>query len=157
MVYKTEFKTDKDKREIVVIRTYNAPREKVFDTMTNKDLIPQWWGPREMTTKVDKMDLKPGGTWRFVQYDKAGKEFAFNGKYKEIKRPERLVYTFVYEGMPGKVLTETVRLEENNGKTTSIDRLKFPSVEDMEGMLKAGMEMGARESNDRFAELLKRI
>jgi uncharacterized protein YndB with AHSA1/START domain len=68
--------------------------------------------------------------------------------------PERLVYTFEFEGMPGHVLLETVTFEEQDGKTKLTDVSVFQSIEDRDGMISAGMEEGAVESMDRFAELL---
>ena len=124
--------------------------------MTDPKLIPQWWGPRRLTTKVDKMDVRPGGMWRFVQKDAKGNEYAFHGFYHEVKPPESLVYTFEFEGMPGHVMLETVRFEEVDGKTKMFDRTVFQSAEDRDGMVLADMESGATESNDRFAELVER-
>ena len=56
-------------REIVMTRVFDAPRELVFKACTDPNLIPQWWGLRGSTTIVDKMEVKPGGVWRFVQRD----------------------------------------------------------------------------------------
>jgi len=100
------------------------------------------------------MDLKPGGVWRFVQRDSSGEEYAFNGVYREIVSPERLVYTFEFEGMPGHVMLETVTFEEYDGKTKFTDKSVFRTVEDRDGMLESGMEEGATETMDRLAELL---
>lgn len=141
-------------REVVITRVFDAPRQLVFKAFTDPRLIPHWWGPRKYKTTVDKMDVKPGGLWRFVHHDQKGNEHGFNGVYREIVPPERLVYTFEWEGLPGHVLTETVTLEERDGKTTVTDRALFQTVEDRDGMLKSGMEAGAAESMDRLAELL---
>ena len=111
-------------------------------------------GPKRLITTVEVMDVRPGGIWRFVQRDPSGKEYAFHGVYHEIVPPERLVYTFKFEGMPGHALLETITLEEHGNKTTLIDTSVFQSVEDRDGMLKSGMEEGAAETMDRFAELL---
>jgi len=143
------------KQEIVMTRLFDAPRELVFKAYTDPNLIPQWWGPKNLTTTVDKMDVREGGVWRFVQRDSEGNEYAFHGVYHAIVSPERLVYTFEFEGMPGHVLLATVTFEElNDGKTKLTDRSVFQSVEDRDGMLQSGMEEGAAESMDRFAELL---
>lgn len=143
------------KQEIVMTRLFDAPRELVFKAYTDPNLIPQWWGPKSLTTTVDKMDVKEGGVWRFVQRDAEGNEYAFHGVYHAIVSPERLVYTFEFDGIPGHVLLATVTFEElNDGKTKLTDRSVFQSVEDRDGMLKSGMEEGAAESMDRFAELL---
>jgi uncharacterized protein YndB with AHSA1/START domain len=143
------------KQEIIMTRLFDAPRELVFKAYTDPNLIPQWWGPKGLTTTVDKMDVSEGGVWRFVQRDAEGNEYAFHGVYHSIVSPERLVYTFEFEGMPGHVLLATVTFEElDDGKTKLTDRSVFQSVEDRDGMLKSGMEEGAAESMDRFAELL---
>ena len=141
-------------QEIVMERVFNAPRELVFKAHTDPNLISQWWGPRRYTTTVDKMDLRVGGVWRFVQHDADGNEFAFNGVYREIVPPERLSDTFEFEGMPGHVMVETVTFEEQNGKTKVTVTGMYQSVEDRDGMLQSGMEEGANESYERLVELL---
>ncbi len=141
-------------REIVMDRVFNAPRELVFKAYTDPDLIPKWWGPRKYTTTVDKLDVKVGGAWRFVQRDADGNVYAFNGEYREIAPPERLSYTFEFEGLPGHVLLETVTFEEQGGQTKVTVTSLFASAEDRDGMLQSGMEQGATESQDRLAELL---
>jgi uncharacterized protein YndB with AHSA1/START domain len=144
-------------REIVMERVFDAPRELVFKAYTDPNLIPKWWGPRRYTTTVDKMDVKVGGAWRFLQRDAAGHEYAFNGEYREIAPPERLSYTFEFEGMPGQVLLETVTFEERDGQTKVTVTSLFQSAEDRDGMLHSGMEQGANESQDRLAELLEAL
>jgi uncharacterized protein YndB with AHSA1/START domain len=142
------------KQEIIITRVFDAPRDLVFKAYTDPKLVAQWWGPRSVTTVVDKMEVKPGGQWRYVHRDEDGSEYAFHGVYHEVASPERLVYTFEFEGMPGHVLLETIKFEEFEGKTKMIDLSVFQTVEDRDGMLQSGMESGATESMDRFAELL---
>jgi len=141
--------------ELTITRIFIAPRERVFQTNTDPNLVPQWWGSRDLTTTVDQMDVRPGGAWRFVQRDSEGNEYAFRGVYHAVTPPERLVYTFEFEGMPGHMLLETVTFEEIDGKTKVTDKSVFQTVEDRDGMLKAGMEAGSTETMDRFAELLE--
>ncbi len=81
------------KQEIVVTRTYHVPRQLVYRAVTDPNLINEWWGPRELTTTVEKMDVRPGGQWRFIQRDPRGEIFAFHGVYHAAKAPELLVYT----------------------------------------------------------------
>lgn len=145
------------KQEIVITQVLNAPRERVFKTCTDPILIPRWWGPRNLTTTVDKMDVRPGGVWRFVQRDADGNEYAFKGVYHDITPSERLVFTFEFEGMPGHVLLETMTFEEDDGKAKLTDRSVFQTVEDRDGMLESGMEEGATETMDRLAELLAKV
>ena len=142
-------------REIVITRVFDARRALLFKALTDPNLIPKWWGPRSDTTRVDQMDVKPGGVWRFVSHDAEGNEFAFHGVYREIVPPERLTYTFEFEGMPGHVSLETVTLEDvGGGKTKLTNTTSFHTVEDRDGMIESGMESGATDSMDRMAELL---
>jgi uncharacterized protein YndB with AHSA1/START domain len=141
-------------REIEMSRIFDAPRELVFKACTDPSLIPLWWGPRRMTTIVDQMDVRPGGTWRFLQHDAEGNEYGFRGEYREITPPERMVQTFEFEGMPGHVAVETMTLEDLGGRTRMTVRSRYDSVEDLDGVLQSGMEEGARETWDRLAELL---
>jgi uncharacterized protein YndB with AHSA1/START domain len=136
-------------------RDFNAPRALVFKAMTDPTLIPRWWGPKGYTTAVDKMEVCMGGIWRYVQRDADGNEFAFRGVYHQVMPPERLVYTFEWEGLPGHILLETVTLEERGGKTTVTDSSVFQSVEDRDGMIQQGMEDGANDSWDLLEALLK--
>ncbi len=155
MVTATEFKVEREAREIVMARDFDAPRETVFRALTDPELIPKWWGPRGYTTRIDKMDLRPGGEWRFVQHDLDGNEHAFHGEHREVIPPERLVITFEYEGMPGHVILQTLTLEEVDGKTRVVSTSSFESDADLEGMVQSGMEKGAVESWERLAELIE--
>lgn len=152
---KSKIKRATPKMEFVITRVFDAPRELVFKAYTDPALIPKWWGPRGFTTTVDKMEVRLGGVWRFVQRGQDGKEYAFNGVYREIVPPERLVQTFEFEGMPGHVLFQTATFEGHGGKTKLTITALFQSVEDRDGMLKTGMKEGATETLDRFAELLE--
>lgn len=147
---------EKGKQEILITRVFDAPRTAVFSAYTDPDLIPQWWGPKRYATIVDKMDVRPGGLWRFINRDAAGNEYAFHGVYHAIISPERLVATFEFEGAPGPVSLETLTLEESGGTTRLTNRSVFQSVEDRDGMLEGGMEEGVIETMDRLAEILAR-
>jgi uncharacterized protein YndB with AHSA1/START domain len=142
------------KQEIIMTRTFDAPRALVFKAFTDPDLIPKWWGPASTSTIVDKMDVNPGGIWRFINRDAEGNEACFHGVYHDIVAPERLVYTFEWEGLPGHALLETVIFEEHDGKTKITDTSVFQTLEDRDGMVANGMEGGAKESMERLAELL---
>jgi uncharacterized protein YndB with AHSA1/START domain len=144
-------------REITMTRVFDAPRELVFQAHIDPRHVPHWWGLRGSTTIVDMMDVRPGGAWRFVQRDPEGNEYGFRGEYREVVPPERLVYTFEFEGMPGHILVETITFEEHDGKTRLTTTSLFTSVEDRDGMLESGMESGAIESWDRLAELLESL
>lgn len=136
-------------------RVFDAPRDLVWRVCIDPVLVPKWWGPKYLTTVVDKMDVKVGGEWRYIQRDAEGHEYAFNGVYKEVKSPERLTYTFEFEPMAGHIATETITLEElPDGKTRITTHTSYDTLEDLEGVLQSGMESGAVETWDRLEELL---
>jgi len=84
-----------------------------------------------------------------------GNEYAFNGEYREMMPPERLVSTFEFEGVPGHIVVNTATFEELSDRKTNLTITSlFASVEDRDGMLNSGMESGANETWDRLAELL---
>ncbi len=152
--YKVRLPSD---REIVMTRVFNAPRALVFKAHVDPTLIPQWWGLRDNTTIVDKMDVRPGGVWRLVQRRVDGSEEGFHGEFREVVPPERFTWTFEWEGMPGHVGVETYTFEEHAGKTTLTATSVFNTLEERDGVIASGMEAGANESADRLEELLARL
>jgi uncharacterized protein YndB with AHSA1/START domain len=141
-------------REIVTERVFDAPRDRVFQAFTNPELIPQWWGPRGITTTVDKMDVRVGGDWRFICDGPEGTT-AFRGTYREISPPGLVEQTFEWEGMPGHVLVERAEFEDlGDGRTKVTTRSLFHTTEERDGMLASGMEGGLTESYERLDELL---
>ena len=146
-----------DKHEIVMARIIAVPRDRVFWAYIDPEVVPQWWGPAEVTTVVDKLDARKGGMWRYIQRGADGSEYAFSGVYHDVVPSERLTYTFEFEPMPGHVLLETITFEDRgDGTTRVIDASVFQSVADRDGMLSMGMEGGAAESMDRLEALLSR-
>src|SRR5947209_1009936 len=104
-------------REIRVERIFDAPRDHVFAVYTDPELISEWWGPRDTATRVDKMDVRTGGDWRFINRDADGNENGFRGTYREVTPPERIVQTFEWDGMPGHVSVETATFEDLGERT----------------------------------------
>jgi uncharacterized protein YndB with AHSA1/START domain len=140
--------------QIVITRSFDAPRDLVFKAFTDPDAIPRWWGQRGNETVVDELEARPGGRWRFVQRSGDGNENGFHGVYHDAVAPERIVYTFEWEGLPGHVLLETITFDEQDGTTRMTDTSVFQSVSDRDGMLQSGMESGAAEAMDRLDEYL---
>ncbi len=151
----TAFHVDRDKLEARMSRVFDAPADRLQQAYTDPRLIPLWWGPRQYSTRVDHMDVRIGGSWRYVQHDKDGKEFAFRGEYEEIL-PNRLTSTFEWEAMAGHIVTDTTLFDPlPDGKTRLTTISRFASLEDLDGMVGGGMEAGASESWDRLAELVE--
>lgn len=110
--------------------TFAAPRELVFKAWTTAEMVKNWWGCSEFPASHIEMDARPGGLWRGCLRSDAGGEIRLTGKFIEIVRPERLVFTFVREPVPGlgvePVDTQvTVVFSESNGKTVVDLRQEF--------------------------------
>jgi uncharacterized protein YndB with AHSA1/START domain len=151
---KLKVTTPSDK-EITMSRVFDAPRDLVFEAHTSCEHLSHWWGPRKYGIVSCEVDFRPGGAWRIVHGGPDGEEYAFRGEYREIVPPERIVWTFEFEGWPGQVTVETMTLEEHDGKTTFTSTSVFDSVEARDAMLESGMESGAAESMDQLDEYLE--
>src|SRR5262245_12615045 len=141
-------------REIVITRVVDAPRRLVFEAYTNPEHVPNWMtGPAGWIMPVCEIDLRPGGSWRFVWRRSDGTEMAMRGMYREIVPPERLVSIESWgEDWPETV--NTLLLSEESGKTTITNQLLFPSKEARDTALKTGMQEGLSESFNHLAEYL---
>ena len=154
--HKTSITTPSD-TEIRIERTFEAPRQLVWEAYTDPELLPEWLGPRELTMTVDEFDLRPGGSYRFTHRDSEGNEFVFFGELREVEEPNLIVRTFAWEGMPGKFSVERAEFEELDGdRTRIVVTSSFDSKEDRDGMLESGMEHGVVESYTRLDELFER-
>jgi len=157
-VNKVNVNAEPGTQEILITREFDAPRELVFKACTDPQLVAQWWGPRRYSTYVDKMDVRPGGQWRFINRDAEGNEYAFHGVYHEILAPERVIDTFEFEGLPetGHVTLETMRLEAlPGGRTRLTTQSVYQSIIDRDATLQSGMEEGLNETYERLAEVLQ--
>lgn len=143
-------------REIVVTRVFNAPRRLVFEAWTQPEHVKRWFGGcRSMTMTVCEIDLRVGGTWRYVLHDSSsGTNHGFSGEYCEIVPPERLVSTERYEPIVNSDRLNTLTLTEQDGQTTLHVHIQHSSAEQRDGHLQSGMEVGLRETLNRLEELL---
>ena len=141
-------------REIAVTRAFDAPRSLVFEAWSSCEHMTNWWGPRGFDLIECSVDLRPGGKYRFVQRAPDGSIHGFNGVYREITAPERIVLTQVYEPIPDQEVLVSTTLTETDGKTALSQNLLFSSKEARDGMIASGMERGEAESFERLDELL---
>jgi uncharacterized protein YndB with AHSA1/START domain len=139
----------------MIRRSFDAPRELVFDAWTKPEHLKRWMGPRRLVISSYEVDLRVGGGYRFVHRALDGQEFAFHGEYREIVRPERLVTTFVFELMPDHESLQTVTFDESDGRTMITTSTLHAAVEGLDRHLPGGgMEAGMTESYERLDELL---
>lgn len=140
-------------REIRVERIFHAPRELVWQAMTDPALVSQWWG-RGNQLVVEKLEVVRGGRWRFVEHAPDGGVHGFEGRYREVVPSERVVQTFEWDGMPGHVIVETMTLEDlGDGRTKLVTVSLFHTTEERDGMLHA-MQGGIHQSYEALDRLL---
>lgn len=142
---------------IVITRDFDAPRDLVFRAHTEPGLLVQWLGPRDMTMTVDGYDVRDGGRWRYVHTDAEGNAYAFHGVFHGDPSPQAIVQTAEFEGAPGHVKLDTTTLDERGTRTLVRTVSAFSSVADRDAMIASGMDRGARDSDERLAELLTRL
>jgi uncharacterized protein YndB with AHSA1/START domain len=122
--------------------------------MTDPALVAQWWG-RGNKLVIERLDVERGGYWRFVEHSDHGVH-GFGGRYREVTPPERIVQTFEFDGMPGHVAVEDMRLEDlGDGRTKLVTVSLFHTTEERDGMLNAGMQDGANQSYDALDRVLE--
>lgn len=132
-------------REIRIERVFAAPRELVWRAHTDALLLARWWG-RGNRLDIERLEVERGGHWRFVEHGPEGAA-GFEGRFREVTPPERVVQTFEWDGMPGYVAVNTATLEDlGDGRTRVVVTSLYHTAEERDGMLSSGMEGGLRES-----------
>jgi len=104
--------SDTSDRELSTTRVLNAPRELLWEVWTKPEYIKNWWGPNGFTNTIDTMDVQPGGTWQFVMHGQDGTDYKNKSIYKEILKPERIVFDHV----TGPKFQATITFEEQGRK-----------------------------------------
>ena len=148
-------------RELVITRTFDAPRELVWKTWTDPKHVAQWWGPKDFTNPVCELDVRPGGAILIHMRGPDGVVYPMKGEFNEIVPPERLVMTngAVEDeaGNPQLVVVTTVTFAEHEGKTTlTMQAVVTKAAPEAEGAL-AGMEEGWNQSLDRLANYVATV
>ena len=143
-------------RETRIERIFNASRDRVWRAFTDPELVAQWWG-RGNRLVIEKMEVERGGHWRYVEHATDGVH-GFEGRYREVTPPERLVYTFEWDGMPGYPIVETTIFEDlGDGRTKVLVTSLFYQNEERDGFMQSGMEGGMNESYAALDRLLERM
>ena len=150
----TEFTTPSD-REVVARRTFDAPRQLVWDAHTRPEHVRRWLlGPDGWSMPVCEIDLRPGGTWHYVwRNDADGREFGMRGTYREVVAPSRIVNTESWgDDWPESLVT--TEFEERDGRTTLTCTVVYPTKEARDAALATGMTGGWSKSYDRLVDYL---
>jgi uncharacterized protein YndB with AHSA1/START domain len=139
--------------QILITREFDAPRHLVYRAWTEPELVGRWWSGNRGEVTVAEVDVRVGGTWRYVMVTDDGFEAAFHGEYREIVPNERIVATEIYEGMPEVEALNTVTFAEADGRTTLTMLVQHASKEARDAHMASGMEAGMRAAMD----LLERV
>ena len=137
---------------MVVTRWFAAPVELVWEATSRPEHFTHWWGPRGYENIIHEMDVRVGGKWKVDQRDAEGRVHPFHGEYLEIVPPSRLVLTQIYHDSP--CMTVEMNFAAKKGGTQLTALMRASSAEARDGMIKAGMEWGMRQSYERLDELL---
>ena len=139
--------------DILITREFDARRALVWRAWTDPELVERWWGGKRAAMSSVEVDLRVGGTWRYVMEGGV----AFHGEFREIVPEQRIVTTEVFEGAPpsdaGDVLN-VVTFSEAGGRTTLELLVQCPNREIRDVIMDSGMETGMQEQYDVLEELV---
>ena len=145
--------TTPSEREIRMEREFNAPRDLVWRAYTEPDLLKKWWG-RGNELVIEKFEPARGGHWRFVERGQDGSH-GFEGRFREVTKPTRIVQSFEWDDMPAHVCINFAEFEElPGGRTKIVTTSLFHTKEERDGMLQSGMEIGLEQSYRALERLL---
>ena len=147
------------KRELVLTRIYDAPRERVFQAFTRPELLKQWFAPLPWTISSAELDVRPGGSCMIVMRDPDGNDYPNPGVYLEVVENERLVttdaYTKAWEPSEKPFMTAILTFEDaGGGKTKYTARARHWTEADREAHEKMGFHEGWGQCADQLAALL---
>jgi uncharacterized protein YndB with AHSA1/START domain len=137
--------------QILITREFDAPKHLVYKAYTTPELVRRWWHAKRGEMTICEIDLRVGGTWRYVMVTGDGFEVGFHGEYREIVPNERIVSTEVYEGIPdaeAHAALDTLTLTEENGRTTLTILVQHRSKQDRDAQIASGMEDGLQDALD---------
>ena len=143
-------------REFTLTRTFDAPRQLVFDAFTKPEMVKQWlFGPEEWRIVHCEIDLRVGGKLRYVWRHKEKGDMGLSGVFREIKAPELLVHTELFDqDWTGGETLLTTTFVERKGHTTVAVTVGYSSPEARDAALKTGMIEGWSMSHDRLDQFL---
>nr|WP_322769291.1 SRPBCC family protein [Frankia sp. Cr1] len=134
--------------QIMITREFDASRNLVYQAWTTPALVKRWWAADRGEVTVADIDLRVGGSWRWVMVTNGGFQVAFHGEYREIIPNERIVSTEVYEGVPEAAAVTTMTFTEQDGRTTFTLLVQHKTQEHRDGHINSGMESGMQTAMD---------
>ncbi len=150
---------DTSDREIVITRLINAPRELVFQAWTDPQHIAEWWGPNGFTTTIKEMNVRTGGTWRFIMHGPDGIDYPNRIVYTEVNKPSLIAYDHDDDSENARTAFKVVVTFEKEGKKTLLTlRSVFPTKEARDFVVKEVNAIeGGNQTISRLEEYLARF
>lgn len=143
--------------QILITREFDAPAHMVYRAWTTPELVRRWWSANRGEVVSIEIDLRVGGSWRYVMIADAGFEVAFHGEYREIVPNERLVHTEVFEGMPGAHAVTAVSFEEAEQGTVVSILVDHDTQQARDAHINSGMEDGLQDAMILLEETLQTL
>jgi uncharacterized protein YndB with AHSA1/START domain len=141
-----------------ITRTFEVPRQVVWDAWTNPSQLKEWYMPKPFGVKSCELDVRPGGLIKIYTQGPDGTIMPLTGEYKIVEEPSKLVMTNSPLDADGNKLFEirhTILLTENNGQTTlNITSEVLSAGPDAEQFL-SGMKPGLEQAFDQLEDLVK--
>ncbi len=168
-------RTNKNKKELIITRIFDAPRKMVWQVWTNAEMVKKWWGPKDFSAPTIKIDFRVGGKYLYCMHGVAipgaeAKDYWSGGTYREIIPMEKIVVTDHFSDETGnmvdptkygmnknfpKKMDLTTKFEDMGGKTKLSLLYAIPETDAAyEAMVKSGMDVGWNQSLDKLAKAL---
>jgi uncharacterized protein YndB with AHSA1/START domain len=154
---KTQIEVDPTVPLVRITREFDAAPSKVFRAHTDPDLLIQWNGPRDTVMRIDHLECRTGGSYRYTHTTSTGFVAGFHGSFHEVRPDELIVQTFTFDGVPDGVALERLAFEDlGNGRTRLVSTSLVDSFADRDAFVASGMEDGVIEGYERLDDVLAR-
>ncbi|PWU67433.1 SRPBCC domain-containing protein [Gracilibacillus dipsosauri] len=156
-------------KDLVLERTFDAPRELVFQAFSKAEHLEKWWSTEGWSTPVCNVDFRPGGVWQYCMkctdenQEEYGMESWGKAVYQDIQEPEKIVLIDSFSDAEGNILEDmpstkmTLTFIEQDGKTKLVSRSEYPTAEELQAVLDMGVLEGVTQTWDKLASLLEEL
>lgn len=158
----TDIQVNQEKHQILVVKTFEAPLEMVWDAWTKPEYLDQWWAPRPYRTKTKSMAFEPGGRWHYAMISPENEQHWCLADYTNIENQKSYTYTDAFCDEQGEINPNHPRTiwtvqfgASDEGKTTLVNvTLQYSSLADLEAIVGMGIREGFSMAIGNLDELL---
>lgn len=144
-----------EKKELNLSRSFDARRELLFKSWTDKNYFPKWWGPNGFTTPVCDLEVRAGGNIYIEMQGPDGERYPSKGNFREILEPRRIVFSMAPLDENGNALFETlntVTLEDDEGRARLSLHIEITKITEKAAPYLQGIEQGWSQTLDRLSK-----